>query len=594
MNPSPVGPSGHPPGLRRLGLLSVTLIIFFLLLMGLHLSERAQMATREADRQIGRHALLLSRLAEIAWKEGGVSPTTVLIAKQPGVRHVAFADLEGRALGSSDGRPSVGETAPSYWGSAGQIAALLNRKDHPLQLPYRAASGGNVQAVLAPVQTPGGWVIARFVLDAPDLNQDSPLRSFLIWYGIVAVGAVGYYAVRTGRRGWTAGVPEGNTGLMINAFHGLIAKLKENEEELQRLHHSAEERAEEVENYNENILQSVASGVITFDRELRVTTLNASAESILRVKSAEVVGKTGEAVFGAGARVLDLLRSAVDGGTVVSRQELEMEREGGDLIFLGISISLLKSRSGDVIGTTLVFSDLTEIKKLQEEVETKRRLTVLGEMSSWIAHEFRNDMGTILGLARLLSKDLGEDDPRQRLIQSIAGELSAMDRLITELLSYGKKTEIHPQPVSLRALVDEVVQLFETAGKWEGIRKEIHVSPHLPPVALDPVLMRQALSNLIQNALDAMAPGRQGRLSILSWPRPSEIVLEISDNGGGIAREHLDKIFLPFFTTKEKGTGLGLALVHKIVLSHHGRVDAKNVEGEGAVFRLTLPIYTPR
>jgi PAS domain S-box-containing protein len=431
------------------------------------------------------------------------------------------------------------------------------------------------------------------LVEDTSVGKTTPLGVLLWIYGVVASGVIAYSVIRISPKGWGGKVSGGNTGLMIDAFHGLIARLKQKEEELQRLKHSAEERAREIENYNENILQSVTSGVITLDREMKITTINAAAESILHLQCDEALTRSGEEIFGKSSSVLHLLRKAASDGTIVSRRELEMERAGGERIWVGISISLLRDRKGSIIGTTLVFTDLTEIKKLQEQVEIKKRLTVLGEMSAWIAHEFRNYMGTILGLARLLSKGL-RGGQQQAMIQSIMEELSAMDRLITELLSYGKKTELHLEAISLREFISEVVQSFGAAGKCNYVGIRIDVPQCLPPVSIDPVLMRQALSNLIQNALEASGGSLGGKIRITAWQRPSEVVLEISDNGEGIPREHLEKIFLPFFTTKEKGTGLGLALVHKIVMSHNGRIEAGNREEGGASFALTLPIYMAR
>ncbi|HET6370119.1 MAG TPA: ATP-binding protein [Nitrospiria bacterium] len=458
---------------------------------------------------------------------------------------------------------------------------------------FREDSGKVIQAFFAPVHTARGTIIGRILVEDSSDGKSTPLGVVLWIYGVVAFGVIAYSVIRISPKGWSGKVSGGNTGLMIDAFHGLIAKLKEKEEELQRLKHSAEERAHEVENYNENILQSVTSGVITLDREMKITTINAAAESILCLKCDEALAKSGEGIFGEKSAVMLLLRKAASDGTIVSRQELELERASGERIWVGISISLLRDRRGSIIGTTLVFTDLTEIKKLQEQVEVKKRLTVLGEMSAWIAHEFRNYMGTILGLARLLSKGSSEGQ-QQAMVQSIIEELSAMDRLITELLSYGKKTELHLEAISLREFIGEVVQSFEAAGKCDRVGIRIDVPQGIPSVSIDPVLMRQALSNLIQNALESSGGALGGEIRITAWQRPSEVVLEISDNGEGIPREHLEKIFLPFFTTKEKGTGLGLALVHKIVMSHNGRIEARNREEGGASFALTLPICVTR
>ena len=158
-----------------------------------------------------------------------------------------------------------------------------------------------------------------------------------------------------------------------------------------------------------------------------------------------------------------------------------------------------------------------------------------------------------------------------------------MDRLITELLSYGKRMTIHPVPVALEPLLKDLMEHFIATGASPKIRWSFSVADALPLIELDPVLIRQAFSNLIQNALEAMPDGGEIKMSVSVRPE-GWIEVKIYDTGSGIAKEHLDKIFLPFYTTKEKGTGLGLALVHKIILAHNGHVTVKCAEGGGTCF----------
>ena len=580
----------------RLILLSLSLVLIFFLILNVYDSRRLDEFERGQDRSLRQRLDLVVQLTERALRES-VPPRLDSIRDQAGILRISLVDAQGKGLGDSSGQVPVGRRDLRFGITATDFAVLLGGS--PLRISsFRDESGRLLKAFYAPVQTASGTAIVRLLYEDPRPNGGAaPIRTLLWVYGIVASAVWVYTALRMTRRGAGPAGAAGDAWLMIDAFHGLIAGLKQKEEELQRLRDSAEERAETIENYNENVLQSVTSGVITFDRDLQITTLNAAAESILRVGRSEAIGAPGEKVFGAQSPVLHLVRHAVSEGTVRSRQELEMEFPGGERIWVGISVSLLRDRMEQIIGTTLVFTDLTEIKRLQDQVEAQKRLTMLGEMSAWIAHEFRNYMGTILGLARLLSKGVNAENPQQALIQSIIEELVAMDRLINELLSYGRRTEIHLEPASLGALVSEVIESFQASGKWDRIRVDIRIPSALPPVALDLTLMRQALSNLFQNAIEALE-GSEGpagaRIRVAAWARASEVVLEICDNGEGIPQDHLDKIFLPFFTTKEKGTGLGLALVHKIVLSHNGRIEARNQEKGGACFTLTLPLNGSR
>jgi len=213
----------------------------------------------------------------------------------------------------------------------------------------------------------------------------------------------------------------------------------------------------------------------------------------------------------------------------------------------------------------------------------------MGEMSAWIAHEFRNYMGTILGFSRLLSKKIGPKDAGQEMIKAITDELSSMERLITELLSYGKRTEIQAVPVAMIPLLKDLMQEFIVTRKYPNIRWVTSFPMVVPEIKLDPVLITRAFSNLLRNALEAMGTDGEIRLRILTRPA-GMIQVEFSDTGPGIPKENLDKIFLPFFTTKEKGTGVGLSLVHKIILSHGGHLSVGSMEGKGTTFRIILPL----
>ncbi len=292
-------------------------------------------------------------------------------------------------------------------------------------------------------------------------------------------------------------------------------------------------------------------------------------------------------VFGKNQKIASLLKGVLHDGNEAIRQECEIERADGKIVCLGMSTTSLRDQQNKIIGAALVFTDLTDMKRLRDQVELSKRLTTMGEMSAWIAHEFRNYMGTILGLSRLLSKNINPDHPGQAMIKTINQELSSMDRLITEILSYAKMTAVQRVPVSLDTLIADLMEQFIAAGAYPHVRWSSSFAEGLK-VSADPLLMQQAISNIIQNALEAMQG--EGTIHIHAMARSEEMVeIKISDSGPGISKDHLDKIFLPFFTTKEKGTGLGLPLVQKIIVSHGGRVSVESMEGTGTTFTLYLP-----
>lgn len=383
------------------------------------------------------------------------------------------------------------------------------------------------------------------------------------------------------------------TGVVIDAFHDVVRRLREKEQELERLRSAAEERAQEVESYNENILRSVSSGVITFNQDGVVTTFNEAAASILRLTREEVIGKTCAEVFGAQSVVARLLERALAHGDVITREEFELEVPHGGKIWVGVSTSLLKDHAGGLIGTTFVCTDLTEIKELQEQVELRERMTVLGEMSAGIAHEFRNLMGTILGAGKLIARQLPGGSPIHESVRTITHVISDMDHLVTQLLNFARKTEPDLKPVMLEPWLKRVIEQVVEQAPAPHPRVEVGCFPDLPVIRMDEVLMRQALSNLVQNAMEAMPAG--GDLAVSAGVRAlqgrrREVEMKITDTGVGIPKDRLAKIFLPFFTMKTKGTGLGLALVHKIVLLHNGRIEVDSQEHKGTTFHIYLPV----
>jgi len=369
--------------------------------------------------------------------------------------------------------------------------------------------------------------------------------------------------------------------------------LREKEQELVRLRSEAEARAQEFESYNENILRSVASGVITFNEDSIITTFNEAAGRILRIEWQSIIGKTCDEVFGIGSKFSRLLTRAYRHGEIITREQFELEQRDGRRIWLGISTSLLKDRAERFIGTTFVFTDLTEVKELQAQVELRERMTVVGEMSAGIAHEFRNFMGTILGAAKLIARQIKPNDVAQESLSTILHVISDMDYLITQFLNFSKKTELDLKPVALDAWLKRVVDQVWTQSASDSHRAEIHCSANIAAVSMDEVLMRQALSNLVQNAVEAMPKGGSVQVTttvVQSHSGRPELELRVTDSGMGIPGDRLEKIFLPFYTTKTKGTGLGLALVHKIVLLHNGRIQVESQEGKGTTFRVHLPI----
>ncbi|HZV47917.1 MAG TPA: ATP-binding protein [Thermodesulfovibrionales bacterium] len=368
-------------------------------------------------------------------------------------------------------------------------------------------------------------------------------------------------------------------GFVVDTFHEVVSQLKEKEKELEVLRKQAEDRATAIEGYNENILQSVQSGVVSLDEEMKVTKINLAAAKILEIKGESVIGQYHDEVLN--KPITDFLQDK----KVIERGEISYVTPSGKRIWLGLTLSPLKNNEGATIGQILIFTDLTHLKAIESQMELRNKLSSLGEISAGIAHELRNPMGVIAGYTKLLSKKA--DDALRPTVDAISREIVVMDRIISDFLSFARPVELNLADIDLKAIIEYCV--MSTAQKHDYIDLQLETD-NLPLIKGDEVLMRQAFINLIQNSLEAMP--QRGKLIIrVSSASGDFLDITVADTGHGISENVKDKIFLPFFTTKEKGTGLGLAIVHKIVISHGGSIHVDSSE-KGTVFRLRLPVRT--
>jgi len=363
-------------------------------------------------------------------------------------------------------------------------------------------------------------------------------------------------------------------GFVVDTFHDLVTKLKDKERELEILRSMAEDRASAIEIYNEDILQSVPSGVVSLDQGLTITRMNASAEKILDLTEASVVGKGQKEVFSSPIREL------IAGQQDVIRTEAAHVTGSGKRIWLGLNISPLKDSAGAIIGKILVFTDLTELKAFQSQMELRERLSNLGEMSAGIAHELRNPMGVISGYTKILSRKC--DASLLPAVEAIAKEVSVMDRIITDFLSFARPSDLVLAAVDLVELVEGCICSLEPNMDGITIVRDLQ---DRPLIRADEVLLRQSVNNLIRNAVEAMPEGGVLRVGV---GMGEHIELMVADTGHGIPANVKDKIFLPFYTTKERGTGLGLSIVHKVIVSHGWSLKVDTGE-QGTVFTITLP-----
>jgi len=366
-----------------------------------------------------------------------------------------------------------------------------------------------------------------------------------------------------------------DVSFVVDTFHELVARLKENERELELLRKRAEDRAEEVESYSDNIVQSVPSGVVSLDNDLRLTKVNNAAAAILRYRPEEIVGRPYHEVF------RSPLKELIEKRESLKRGEYLYENAAGEKRWIGLNMSSLFNRNGDTIGQILIFTDLTELKSLEKQIRLREWLSSLGEISLGIAHELRNPMAVISGYAKILSRR--KDIHSIPEVETIVKEINVMDRIIGDFLSFAKPITPNMMDVDIRELVENIVEHLLKD------RDDIKLDALLKDYTLksDEVLLRQAFYNLVRNAVEAMPDG--GILTIIAKREDGSLLIAVSDTGKGIPEEIKDKVFLPFYTTRERGTGLGLAIVHKNITLLGGTVSFVSSE-EGTTFLVRMPL----
>jgi len=368
---------------------------------------------------------------------------------------------------------------------------------------------------------------------------------------------------------------------LIETFRKSIETLKLQREELQQLHDAQKTRADEFERVTAALTRSLTSGLMAIDAAGVVVEINQAGREILRVphdqplsgRPADAIGDTALAA---------ILQQSFDDRAALVRRQVETRTAAGDEIIVGVTTVPLQSDENSFLGMLALFTDLTEIRRLETRVRDLQSLADVGELSAGIAHEFRNSLSTILGYLKLAQRQSSPDEMRAK-IHGAENEAAALGAAVDSLLNFARPMTIEMQDVDLRELVGDVVARLEPHSN--GL--EIAVSGD-GKLAADPALLSRAVENVVRNAIDAIHAGsRAGRIAIVLSNTPPSIA--ITDNGIGIDSEAASRLFLPFQSRKPHGLGLGLPLARKIVLLNGGDIRVDGVPGEGTTVTMAFP-----
>jgi PAS domain S-box-containing protein len=347
--------------------------------------------------------------------------------------------------------------------------------------------------------------------------------------------------------------------------------------------HAMSIRAHASEQLNGQIVESLAAGLLVVDRDGRVEILNPAGHRMLGAPG-DVAGRDYRDFLEDGPELQALIARCLETASAVPRHRIAFNR--GEVTQLAVTVSPLAAADGSSQGAICLFSDLTHVLELEEQLRLKEALARVGELTAGIAHEFRNGLATIHGYSRLIRPD--ELPPVYRpYVDGIRQETEALGHVVTNFLKFARPEQVVFAEVDLGAVVRRAVD--ELALELPHATME--VSGQFATIEGDEVLLRQVFGNLIRNAVEACeAAGAPPRVMIHGQGDGRACRISVDDNGPGVPGPARAKIFQPFFTTRSRGTGLGLAIVQKLVVTHNGRVSVTDSPLGGASFQIVFPL----
>jgi PAS domain S-box-containing protein len=374
----------------------------------------------------------------------------------------------------------------------------------------------------------------------------------------------------------------------------MLDELVKKEEMIYRL----TQELEDVKNFMESIIQSIGSGIIITGIHDTVTYINRAGERILGYSKDELIGKS-FGIFSLREKqsmVHSLLNNPDDLDT---RKEGWMRRKDKAEFPVGFTINNHLSVRGETLGKIVIFRDMTNVFKIQEEILRMDRLVSLGKLSSGIAHELRNPLAGIKTTAQALSEEMSKDDSRREYLNRITKEIDRLNDLLKTFFSFAKPQKLNLVDCSVKDVINEIIPFLFKEIADQGVRFVESYHPQLPKIKVDKNQMYQVFLNLFLNAIQAMPNGGELKIEVNptvshspDGPGQNFIKIVISDTGKGIPPTIIHRIFDPFFTTKPKGIGLGLSITYQIIKKHGGTIKAESKLEKGTSFIINLPVIS--
>ena len=387
---------------------------------------------------------------------------------------------------------------------------------------------------------------------------------------------------------WTNARVRYNLAITVAGFYGIAFMVSYLSEKLlaARDELALRQRAlQRLQHLYGNVIATMSSGLMTVDAQQRVTFLNRAGGELLGIEPSRAPGRPLSELGFRFAEGWERIRERARGPETY-RDEIEIAR-GNERHVLGFSLRLLKDAGGEE-GILLLFQDLTDLKKFERQARFHSQLAAVGELAAGIAHEIRNPLASISGSVQVLSKDLTVGSAERRLMEIIVSESNRLSKILEDFLRFVRPQERRIAAFDVAGTIHEVMDLFRLSDEVsDAHRIEVDVVPRSATIDGDRDQIRQIVYNIAKNAVHAMSAG--GTLRVLGREDDAWYTIRFADTGRGMSEEELSRLFTPFSTAFDGGTGLGMAIVRKIVEDHGGAIDAESRPGEGTTVTVLLP-----
>ena len=394
-------------------------------------------------------------------------------------------------------------------------------------------------------------------------------------------------------------------GRLAAAFNHMAVQLLQQRRALEEAHDGLRQKFEELidlKSYTDNILGSLTNGIVTIDLDGRIVTLNPAAEQLTGFFRGEAAGRYCTELFAHTPEVSDLLTDTLASHAPLTSVPLTLRRRNGSSLPIELSTAPLKGAEGKALGVVAILRDVTLVRQLENDLRRSDRLAALGTLAAGLAHEIKNPLTSLLTFSKHLERKFDDQNFRARFGSVVPPELERINGIVERLLELARPARVSFTLVRPPELLERALELYGDQLDERGIDVVREYARDVPQIQADKEALYRVFVNLVANAIDAMPSG--GQLTVRAgWaasgdplPPPARrrstnrVKVEIEDTGVGIEPSETERIFNPFYTTRDSGTGLGLALAHKVVQDHGGVISFKSTPRVGTTFTIVLSL----